>query len=93
MNISESGGIQGPRAIEPTYQNRLQKTQRPQTAFRADRAEISEEARFFEKLRAMPEVREGKVAELKKLIAGGEYETDERLQAALERFLAEEGPF
>jgi negative regulator of flagellin synthesis FlgM len=52
-----------------------------------DRVELSEHARFMEKLRSMPPVRAEKVADIKAQIEAGTYETDEKLALALDRLI------
>ena len=55
-----------------------------------DRVELSEHARFLDVLRRLPEVRLDRISELRQSIAAGEYDTDEKLDHALDRLLTEE---
>jgi anti-sigma28 factor (negative regulator of flagellin synthesis) len=55
----------------------------------ADRIEISERARFLEKLSQVPSVRAERVEELQRLIAAGEFESPERIAGAVDRILEE----
>ena len=55
----------------------------------SDRVELSEHARFMERLRSMPAVRADKVADIKSQIEAGTYETDEKISIAFERMLDE----
>ena len=57
-----------------------------------DRVEISEHARHLERLRQMPDVRQGKVEAARSAIAEGVYETPDRLRAALLKMLDEVEP-
>ncbi len=57
-----------------------------------DRVEFSEHARHLEKLRQMPDVREGKVQAARSAIADGVFETPDRLRAALLKLLDEIEP-
>jgi negative regulator of flagellin synthesis FlgM len=52
-----------------------------------DRVELSEHARFMEKLRSMPPVRADKVAQIRAEIEAGTYESDEKLTVAMNRLL------
>ena len=58
-------------------------------AAKADQADISDQARFIEKLSRMPEVRAEKVEAARQAIAEGVYDSDEKLRAAVERLLDE----
>ncbi len=87
MIIDGSGAVQGPHPIPPSKTPETRKSSLPQRTARSDEAQISQEARLLEKLRKLPAIREEKVEALRKQIAEGNYETEERLQAALERFL------
>ena len=62
---------------------------RPEAAAPArgtDRAEFSEVATYLSKLRRMP-VREDLIERVRQLIADGEYETPEKLDAAVEEIM------
>jgi flagellar biosynthesis anti-sigma factor FlgM len=59
---------------------------RPETT---DRVELSDHARFMERLRSMPQVRVEKVAEIKAQIDAGTYDTDEKLAIALDRLIGD----
>lgn len=54
-----------------------------------DRIELSDHARHLERLRHLPDVRQGKVEAAKAAIANGAYESPDRLRAALLRMLDE----
>ncbi len=89
MIINESGGIQGPQPIQPSRPPGVRKPSATPRTPRLDKANISIEARLLDKLRRMPEVREEKIEALKKEIAAGDYETEERLKAAIDRFFSD----
>lgn len=55
----------------------------------SDRVDISDRARLLGKLAALPAIREDLVARIRDQIAAGEYDTDERIDAAIEELLAE----
>lgn len=57
----------------------------------ADEVQISEAGRLLDKIRDLPDIRGDRVAEIRAQIAHGAYETDAKLQVALERLLDELG--
>ncbi|MBN2378012.1 MAG: flagellar biosynthesis anti-sigma factor FlgM [Sedimentisphaerales bacterium] len=61
----------------------------PAETNRADQVEISNVARFLSKISQMPDIRAEKVEEIRQVIAQGNYDTDEKLSAALDNFLNE----
>ena len=52
-----------------------------------DRVELSEHARWLDALRERPAIRTEKVAEIKAAIANDSYESDEKLNTAIDRLL------
>jgi hypothetical protein len=54
-----------------------------------DRVELSERARFLDLLRRLPEVRMDLIARARGAIADGDYVTDEKIGAAIERLIDE----
>jgi len=56
----------------------------------ADRVELSDFARFLDLLRQLPEVRQERIDQLRQAIADGSYETDEKIDVAIERLVDEE---
>jgi flagellar biosynthesis anti-sigma factor FlgM len=64
-------------------------TQATSRAQGQDRVELSDHARHLERLRQIPDVRQGKVEAAKAAIANGVYESPDRLRAALLRMLNE----
>lgn len=55
-----------------------------------DRVELSDVARYLDMLRQMPDVRQSLVDRVKSQIQSGTYETDEKIDAALENFARDE---
>lgn len=88
MEIQGPGNVSGPNRVEP---QRLpaQGDQPAELAQAADRVEISERARFLEKLSQVPPVRTERIQELMRLIESGEFETAERIAGAIDRLLEE----
>ena len=56
-----------------------------------DQLDISPEADFVSRVNGMPDVRTDRVAELRAQIAAGTYETDAKMNVALDRLLDEIG--
>ncbi|HUW58794.1 MAG TPA: flagellar biosynthesis anti-sigma factor FlgM [Planctomycetota bacterium] len=56
---------------------------------RPDTVEISEMARFLEKLARLPEIRQDKVDAVKRQIAEGRYLTPDKLDKAIDNLLAD----
>jgi negative regulator of flagellin synthesis FlgM len=57
----------------------------------ADEVDISEAARQMEQVRQMPDIREDRVEAVRRQIAAGTYETNDKLSVAIERLLDEIG--
>lgn len=55
----------------------------------SDQLDISPEAELISQVHNLPEIRADRVAELKAAIASGTYETDDKIDAALDRLLDE----
>ena len=90
MDIQQTGGVQGAQPVQPNRaaQKAAKAHTEPKVA-RTDQAEISDKARFLEKLSRLPEIRAEKVEAVRRGIAEGAYDTDERLRAAVQRLLDE----
>lgn len=56
-----------------------------------DRVELSPVAMFASRIRGTPEIRHEKVAELRQLINSNRYESPQKFEKAVERFLEELG--
>ena len=59
----------------------------PRWAEGRDRVELSEHARHLDAVRALPDVRMAKVEAIRQAIAGGTYESPEKLQSAIDGLL------
>lgn len=92
MHIYGPSQMHGPQSIgAPHGVKSAQPTTRPEAAQIADEVEISDAARLVEQVHQMPDIREDRVAAVRQQIAAGTYETDDKLNAALERLLDEIG--
>jgi flagellar biosynthesis anti-sigma factor FlgM len=89
MEIHGPSGISGPERPE-LKPAEAQSTDKAVSSDKvADQVQISEQAQLLEKLSQVPAVRMEKVAELKRLIEAGEYETSERIEGAARKLLEE----
>jgi negative regulator of flagellin synthesis FlgM len=80
-----AGGVAPERAgAKAPAQSEASRTERP-----SDRVDISDRARLLSKLSAMPDVRSELVDRIRQEIAQGTYETEDRLDQAIEN-LAED---
>lgn len=89
MEIQGPGGVSGPQRIEPqrvTAQRAEGTEAQPRLG---DTAEISEQARLLDQLAEVPDVRMDRVESLREEISAGEYETPERIRAAVDKVLEE----
>ena len=59
------------------------------STFGTDQVDISPEAEFLSMAHSLPDIRADRVADIRAQIAAGSYETDEKLDAALDRLLDE----
>ncbi|MHC4663901.1 MAG: flagellar biosynthesis anti-sigma factor FlgM [Planctomycetota bacterium] len=103
MDIGGPTGVGGPGSIEP--RKRIERAQKADKASEVsstrpgDKVELSSQAQapdkatYVERLREMlkeiPEVRAERLAEIRKEIEAGTYETDERINGAIDRLLDE----
>lgn len=90
MDVHPAGGVSGAQPVQPNRAAAQAAKAHAATKLpRTDQAEISDQARFLEKLSRLPEVRADKVESVRREIAEGAYDTDERLRAAVQRLLDE----
>lgn len=93
MQIQGPAHVHGPQAINAPHQVRPAPTaekpteQTPTTG--VDQLDISPEADLISRVRETPEIRADRVAQIRAEIAAGVYETDEKLDVALDRLLDE----
>ncbi len=90
MNIQQTGGAQGPQPVQPARPaaKAYAAAAAPKTA-KVDQAEISDQARFLEKLTRFPDIRTEKVEAARAGIADGSYDSEDKIRAAVERLLDE----
>ena len=89
MDIGRTEGIGGPGRIEgPRHPSQVDPSALSSPA-PADRIEISEHARLVSEALFLPDVRAERVQEMKRLLESGRFDTEARLEGALQRFLEE----
>lgn len=95
MHIQGASSIHGPQAVNAPHGRVANATSAPASTPRsADEVNISSAAQaadLVNLVRQLPDVRADRVAELRQQIAAGGYDSEERISAALERFLDEVG--
>lgn len=89
MDISGTGPVGGPSGIQGPRGPRPLPPMPPVPTGGTDRVEISGIARSLASLRTVPEVRTEKVSEIRRQIEAGNYENEEKIRVAVERFLEE----
>ena len=88
MEVQGPGSVQRPSSVQRSLPTGPAKSTRPadSTAVPAtpkDAVEISSTGQLLDKLSKSPEVRAERLAQIKADIASGQYDTDEKLEAAL----------
>ena len=92
MQIHGPANIHGPQPINPPHRAHSSgSATRPTGVDHTDQVDISPEADQISRAREASDVRSDRVAEIRRAIADGSYETDEKLNAALDRLLDEMG--
>lgn len=76
--------LHGPHATRPA-----EPTASPDTSSIGDRLDISDAGRIADRLAEIPEMRAERVQDLRAAIASGSYETNDKLDTAIERLLDE----
>jgi negative regulator of flagellin synthesis FlgM len=90
MHIQGPSHVHGPQSLSAPH--RAQSYSQPagnKPAAAADQLDISAEASLVSQARDVPDIRADRVAQIQAQIEAGEYETDAKLDVALERLLDE----
>lgn len=87
MQIQGPGPLSGPDKVAGRIRGGGPPARGPSPRAGEDRVELSDAARFMERLKRLPEIRSEKVRALREAIASGRYDTDEKLRVAVERVL------
>lgn len=94
MDIGKTDGVGGPGRVEgPTRITKIKMSAAAaaSAASKADKLALTEKASMVSKAMSLPAVRAERMAEIKKLIETGKFETDARLEGALQKFFVENG--
>ncbi len=92
MRIQGPAFVHGPQSINSPHRlNASSPTGQTVASREADQLDISREADIVSRVRDLPEIRSDRVAAIKAQIAAGMYETDEKINIALDRLLDEIG--
>lgn len=92
MQIYGPTHLHGAQPISAPHRGRVDSA--PQTTSvsqGSDQLDISDAGRVMNMLSEIPDIRQDRVNQLRAAIAGGRYETDDKLGAALDRLLDEIG--
>lgn len=83
--VSGSGRVEGKRVSKPA---------KPEDALSArqssDSVEISQVGHFISELSNLPKIRQDKIEQIKKIVEEGKYETYDRLEKAVDKFIEED---
>jgi hypothetical protein len=74
----------------PNGVNRLAPAESAPPAHSGDRVELSDVARLLARMREMPEVRQDRIDQVRSALERGGYDSDARLDLAVERLIEEE---
>jgi negative regulator of flagellin synthesis FlgM len=92
MHVYGTTQVHGPQSIGPPHNVRNTQPAAPaENASIHDSVEISDAARLVEQTRDIPDIRQDRVNEIRQQIAAGTYETEAKLNAAVDRLLDEIG--
>ena len=92
MQINGLGPIHGPQSIQgPQRPQFARQPAAPRQNTGVDQLDISPEAQILSQVRDIPEIRADRVAEIRAAIDAGAYETEDKLDIALDRLLDEIG--
>lgn len=92
MRIQGSTYVHGAQAINSPHRAYSSAgASRSGATGQVDHLDISSEAQYLSQVRDLPEIRADRVASIRAQIQSGVYETDEKINAALDRLLDEIG--
>jgi flagellar biosynthesis anti-sigma factor FlgM len=91
MHVYGPTHVHGPQALGAPHLNRVSPTYTPASATPTDEVQISSVGQLLGRLADMPDVRAGRVAELRAAILEGRYESEDKLSLALDNLLDEIG--
>lgn len=89
MKIGATNGVNNAQRVYGPAQRGAAGAAAAQKSAEVDRVEISSAARLQDAISQLPDIRAGKVERARQMIANGEMDTPERLDAALGQLLDE----
>lgn len=90
MQIYGASQVHGPQSIAAPHASRIGNSYAaPRTSAPTDEVQISSVGQYLDRISDLPEIRAGRVEQLRQAIAQGSYDTDEKLEMALDRLLSE----
>ena len=87
MKVSGPANLGGAEPVRDVKASQGKAIEGTRSVSRPDTVEISEMARFLEKLARLPEIRQDKVDAVKRQIADGTYMTPNKLENAIDNLL------
>ena len=92
MQVQGPASVHGPQPINSPHRVKAAESPRPASRVgQTDQLDISPEADMVSRVREMPDIRADRVAEIRKAIQDGTYETEEKMGMALDRMLDDLG--
>jgi negative regulator of flagellin synthesis FlgM len=92
MQIYGPTHIHGPQSLGAPHNARTPSAvDAPRSAAPTDEVQISSVGQFLDRIGQLPEIRSGRVEQLRAAIAQGNYDSDDKLSVALDRLLSEIG--
>jgi len=88
-DVNTIGTLPSSAALREFVERGTSKSPRPDAEPTGDRVELSDFAQFLSRVSNLPDVRLEKVARVRAGIARGDYETPDKLDAALEKLVAQ----
>jgi negative regulator of flagellin synthesis FlgM len=89
MQVYGPAHLHGPQAISSPHVTRASQPTQAESMPIRDEVNISDAARLVEQVHQAPDIRQDKVDSIRAQIAGGTYETPDKLDVALSRLLDE----
>jgi negative regulator of flagellin synthesis FlgM len=91
MQIYGPAQIHGPQPLNPPHAARSAPAAAPPGQSYVDELQLSDAADLAARVHDLPDIRQDRVSALRQAIAAGTYETDDKLNLALDRLLDEIG--
>lgn len=90
MQIYGPSGVHGAQSVSAPHNNRrVDGPQSTQSAQPKDELSLSSESTYVDQVRSLPDVRQDRINSIRQAIADGTYETEHKLDSALNALLDE----